>query len=192
MEEDIRVFLSIDIEDPNLLTRINHIQKQLDRQAAKMKLIEQENIHFTWRFFGDTPISKIEDIHQELLKLKFNPITIQILGVGAFPNIHKPRVIWVGATQNVDKLRELKKATDELLANLSYRIEQKKFIPHATIARVRTIRDRTQLTENLESLTNESVGIMTVSSIRMTKSTLTQSGPIYETLWEIPAQELYN
>ena len=192
MGETIRVFLSIDIEDTNLLTRITHIQEELDRQAAKMKLVEQENIHFTWRFFGDTPISKIEDIHQELLKLKFDPIPIQISGVGAFPNVRKPRVIWVGVTQNVDKVCELKKMTDELLANLKYPIEKKKFIPHATIARIRAIRDRAQLFENLESLADESVGTMTVSNIRMTKSTLTQSGPIYETLWEIPAQELKN
>jgi len=190
MGETIRVFLSLDIEDTNLLTRITHIQEQLDRQAAKMKLVEQENIHFTWRFFGDTPISKIEDIHQELLKLKFDPIPIQISGVGAFPNVRKPRVIWVGVTQNVDKVCELKKMTDELLANLKYSIEKKKFIPHATIARIRAIRDRHQLFENLESLADESVGTMTVSNIRMTRSTLTQSGPIYETLWEIPTQEL--
>ncbi len=190
MGETIRVFLSIDIEDTNLLTRITHIQEQLDRQAAKMKLVEQENIHFTWRFFGDTPISKIEVIQQVLLKLKFDPIPIQISGVGAFPNIRKPRVIWVGVKQNVDKVCELKKMTDELLANLGYSIEKKKFIPHATIARIRTIRDRPQLFENLESLADESVGTMTVSNIRMTRSTLTQSGPIYETLWEIPAQGL--
>jgi len=190
MEENIRAFLSIDIEDTNLLTRISQIQEQLDRQAAKMKLVEQENIHFTWRFFGDTPISIIEDIHQELLKLKFNPIPIQISGVGAFPNVRKPRVIWVGVTQNIAKVRELKHMTDELLNNLSYSIEKKKFIPHATIARIRSINNRIQLFENLESLAGEYIGSMTVSKIRMIKSTLTQSGPIYETLWEVPAREL--
>lgn len=190
MDENIRAFLSIGIEDTNLLTRITHIQEQLDRQAAKMKLIEQKNIHFTWRFFGDTPLSKIEDIHQELLKLKFEQIPIQISGVGAFPNIRKPRVIWVGVSQNIAKVRELKQMTDELLKNLSYSIEKKKFIPHATIARIRTINDRIQLFENLKSIAGEYVGTMTVTSIRMTKSTLTQSGPIYETLWEIPAQGL--
>ncbi|MHA1480685.1 MAG: RNA 2',3'-cyclic phosphodiesterase [Candidatus Thorarchaeota archaeon] len=190
MGENVRAFLSIDIEDTNLLTRITHIQEQLDRQAAKMKLVEQENIHFTWRFFGDTPLSEIEDIHQELLKLKFEPIPIQISGVGAFPSIRKPRVIWIGVTQNIAKVRELKQMTDELLNNLSYPIEKKKFIPHATIARIRAINDRIQLFENLESLAGEYVGSMTVSRIRMTKSTLTQSGPVYETLWEILAQEL--
>ena len=190
MGENIRAFLSIDIEDTNLLTRITHIQEQLDRQAAKMKLIEQKNIHFTWRFFGDTPLSKIEDIHQELLKLKFDSIPIQISGVGAFPNIRKPRVIWVGVSQNIAKVRELKQMTDELLNNLSYSVEKKKFIPHATIARIRTINDRIQLFENLGSLAGEYVGTMTVTNIRMTKSTLTQSGPIYETLWEIPAQDV--
>ena len=49
------------------------------------------------------------------------------------------------------------------------------------------MRNRDRMIANLESIAGEPVGIMTVSNFRMTKSTLTSSGPIYETLWEIPA-----
>jgi 2'-5' RNA ligase len=190
MTETIRAFLSIDIDDADLLSKIIQIQEKLDITSAKMKLVERENIHFTWRFFGETQISRLESIHQELSQLKFEPIPIEVTGVGAFPNIRKPRVIWVGVTHNVEQLRELKTNTDTLLNNLGYKIEKKKFIPHATIARVRFIKDRKSLAENLESLSEESVGNMTVTNIRMTKSTLTSSGAIYETIWEIPAKNM--
>ncbi len=52
MSERIRVFLSIDIEDEPLLFRISYIHSMLDQEAAKLKLVEKDSIHFTLRFFG--------------------------------------------------------------------------------------------------------------------------------------------
>jgi 2'-5' RNA ligase len=183
----VRAFLSVDIDDAALLSRINHIQQKLDLQAAKIKLVERENIHFTLRFFGDTPVSKLELIHTELSKIQFAPFTIEIAGVGAFPSIKRPRVVWVGLTQNANRMIDLKRKIDDYLGNLGYSRERKKYHAHATFARVRAVRNREHMIANLESLADEPVGMMAVSNFRMTKSTLTSSGPIYETLWEIPA-----
>ncbi|MHA1637951.1 MAG: RNA 2',3'-cyclic phosphodiesterase [Candidatus Thorarchaeota archaeon] len=188
MTENIRAFLSVDIVDDKLLSRITQIQGKLDRESAKMKLVERDNIHFTWHFFGDTHPSKIDTIHKELSQLEFAPIPIEVSGVGAFPNLRRPRIIWIGVTRNIEKLRELKTETNIILKKLGYKIESKRFIPHATIARVRSIRNREQLAENLESLFEVQVGNMTVTNIRMTRSTLTPSGAIYDTIWEIPAK----
>jgi 2'-5' RNA ligase len=152
-----------------------------------MKLVERANIHFTWRFFGDTPMDKIEKIQSELSKLEIDPFIIEVGGVGAFPNMKRPRVIWVGVQDNIDLMRELKVKTDSLLANVGYAVERKKFIPHATIARVRAVYEREQILNNLQDLSEETVGSMTVTGIKMTKSTLTPSGPVYETLWEVPS-----
>ncbi|MGY5852048.1 MAG: RNA 2',3'-cyclic phosphodiesterase [Candidatus Thorarchaeota archaeon] len=184
MTETVRAFLSIDIESPDLLSRISYIQQKLDQNAAKMKLVEPENIHFTWRFFGDTPITKLDNMHTELEGLVFSPFSIEIKGVSAFPNIRRPRVIWVGVAKNADLMSNLKRQTDDILGNLGYP-HDKKFTPHATIARVRAMRNRDAVIRNLESLDSESVGTMTVDAIRMTKSTLTPSGAIYKTLWEV-------
>lgn len=190
MSSDVRAFLSIDIEDDALLSRISHIQQKLDLKAAKMKLVECENIHFTLRFFGETPVSKLELIYTELSKVQFAPFTIEIAGVGAFPSIKRPRVIWVGVTQNAKLMIDLKREIDDYLGNLGYPPERKRYHAHATFARVRSVRNRDRMIANLESIADESVGIMTVSNFRMTKSTLTSSGPIYETLWEVPTTSI--
>jgi 2'-5' RNA ligase len=180
------VFLSVDIEDDELLSRIAHIQSKLDRQSAKMKIIERENIHFTLRFLGDTLHTKLKAIRDGLSGIQFGPFTIRIDGVGAFPNARRPRVIWVGVTENADKLTDLKLEMDDFLGNLGYS-RDRKFHAHATIARVRAVRDRDQMVRNIESLASEAVGTMSVECFRMTKSTLTSSGPVYETLWEVRA-----
>ncbi len=188
LTDNVRVFLSVDIDDDVLLSRIQSLQSQLDSQSAKMKLVERENIHFTWRFFGDTPVESVNAIRSEMSHIEIAPFDIVIGGIGAFPSIRRPRVIWVGVEQNTELVRDLKNQTDSLLAKLGYKIEKKKFIPHATIARVRAVSNRDGIFENLQSLSDETVGTMTVNGIRMTKSTLTPSGPIYETLWEVPNQ----
>lgn len=186
LSSNIRVFLSIDIDDEALLSRINHIQNRLDREAAKLKLVERNNIHFTLRFLGDTSLPKIEKIRQEFTNAEFDAFPIRIEGVGAFPNIRSPRVIWIGVEENADKVTQLKLLTDDLLGNLGYPPD-KKFHAHATVARVRAVRSRDRMVNNLEELANEAIGTMNVNCFRMTKSTLTSSGPIYETLWEIGA-----
>ncbi len=185
MNAVVRAFLSIDIEERALLSRILQIQQKLNPQGAKMKLVEPDNIHFTIRFFGDTPIARIDQIQDCLKQIKITPFEINIVGVGAFPNRRKPRVIWIGVTDNSQLIVDLKSRVDNLLIESGYQAEKEKFTPHATIARVRTIKDSSQIVRNLEELASESVGIMTVESISMKKSTLTSSGPIYETLWRI-------
>lgn len=186
LEESVRAFLSVDIEDQELLAEISETQSRLDTSSAKMKLVEIENIHFTLRFLGDTSISTINDIESSLNQISFEPFNIEVLGVGAFPNNKRPRVIWIGVTQNADSIVKLKKEIDSRLKPFGYQPEGKKFTPHATIARVRYIKDGETLARNLGDLGDLQIGTMTVSRFNMKKSVLTPSGPIYETLWHVP------
>lgn len=186
MSELVRAFLSLDIEGQESLSQISTIQNKLDTSSAKMKLVEIENIHFTLRFLGDTSISRIDEIESSLSQISFEPFDIEIQGVGAFPNNRRPRVIWIGVTQNADGVVKLKKEIDSRLKTLGYQPEGKKFTPHATIARVRYIKEAERLVRNLDELGDTQIGTMTVSKFNMKKSTLTPSGPIYETLWHVP------
>jgi len=186
VSEIVRAFLSIDIEDQALFPHISEIQSKLDANLAKMKIVEIENIHFTLRFFGDTSLTKIDEIESSLSQIEIEPFEIKIHGVGAFPNNRKPRVIWIGVTRNADRICNLKAEIDSHLEELGYQSERKKFTPHATIARVRYIKDAEKLTNNLDGLVNEPIGTMTISKFNLKKSTLTPSGPIYEILWYKP------
>jgi 2'-5' RNA ligase len=185
VSELVRVFLSIDIEHQALLQHISEIQNKLDTSLAKMKLVEIENIHFTLRFLGDTSLLKIDEIESCLRQIKVNPFEITVQGVGAFPNCRKPRVIWIGVSQNAERICDLKVEIDSHLKILGYKPEKQKFTPHATIARVRFVKNPEGLVKNLDEIVNEAIGPMTVSKFTMKKSTLTPSGSIYETLWHI-------
>jgi 2'-5' RNA ligase len=185
VSDDVRAFLSIEIENQTLLSRVRTIQQRLDQTAAKMKIIKSENIHFTLRFFGDTPLSRLDQIKTRLDEIKFNPFEIEVAGVGSFPNKRRPRIIWIGVTQNAPKVLKLKDEIDSSLIDIGYQPEKRKYTPHATIARVRHVKDSRRIADNLENLANEVIGKMNITKVIMMKSTLTPSGPIYESLWEI-------
>lgn len=185
MSDNVRAFLSIDIDDQSLLSRIEQIQHRLDQKAAKMKLVEINNIHFTLRFFGDTKLDRINEIKDQLDRITVEPFEIGIEGVGAFPNRRRPRVVWIGVRRSGEQVRSLKLEIDSLLEDLGYQSEKRKYTPHATIARVRHVKDSKKIVDNLEELVDESIGPMTISGFTMKKSTLTPSGPIYDTLWRI-------
>lgn len=185
MTDKIRAFLSVDIENSILLSKIGEIQQRLEKNAMKFKAVERNNIHFTLRFFGDTEMTKINQIHEALSKIQLGRFPIQIEGVGAFPTTRRPRVIWVGVSQGEEHFSQLKTEIEASLKSIGYKPDRK-FHAHATIARVREIKDRDAMLDNLESLAAEPVGTMSISNFRMTKSTLTPSGSIYETVWEIP------
>jgi 2'-5' RNA ligase len=181
----VRAFLSISIENQSLLSRIQNIQQKLDLTAAKMKITERENIHFTLHFFGDTPLAQLNQIQACLERIVIDPYEIEVAGVGAFPNKLHPRIVWIGVTSNASKILNLKNEIDSSLVELGYKPEKRKYTPHATIARVRHVNDSKRLASNLDSLANEVMGTMTIMKIKMMKSTLTPSGPNYDTLWEI-------
>ncbi len=182
----VRAFLSIDIDDQELLARIFQIQQMLDLQAAKMKLVETNNIHFTLRFFGDTPLERISQIKEHLEEIEINPFKITIGGVGAFPNKRRPRVVWIGVMENGKQVQDLKLEIDSLLSNIGYQLERRKYTPHATIARIRHVKDSDKIASNLEEVADELIGTMIISGFKMMKSTLTPTGPIYDTMWSVP------
>ena len=190
VDEMARVFLSIDIENQTLLPHISEIQNKLDTSLAKMKLVEIENIHFTLRFFGDTSLTRIDEIKSCLSQIQVEPFEIEVRGVGAFPNSRRPRVIWIGVNHNAERIRDLKIEIDSCLKELGYKPEKKRFTPHATIARVRYIKDAENLVKNIDELVDSKIGSMTVSRFNMKKSTLTPSGPIYETLWHVSQKKM--
>lgn len=187
MSEKIRAFLSIDLDDSALLSRVAYIQSKLDRESAKIKLIESDSIHFTLRFFGDVSIAVSEQMYDCLKEIRFQPFDITISGVGAFPSPRRPNVIWVGVSRNHELVRDLKKRIDELLATLGYALE-KDFTPHATIARVKAVNNRERLSENIASISSEAVGTLVVDRFRLTKSVLMPTRPIYSTVWEVPGR----
>ncbi|MGQ4910587.1 MAG: RNA 2',3'-cyclic phosphodiesterase [Candidatus Thorarchaeota archaeon] len=184
MKNGVRAFICVKIDDDNILDAVMSIQQKLDRHAAKVKFVKRDNLHFTLRFLGDTQMPMLDRIRVTLSEFRFDCFRVSIGGVGVFPNTRRPRIVWVGVKSNGERITQLKREIDKMLTVVGYAPE-KRFTPHATIARVRRVMDPPAMESNINQLVGEVLGNMDVVSFKMMKSTLTPSGPIYSQLWEV-------
>ncbi len=183
--ERIRSFIAIDIEDNSILDKLSMVQNALARSGAKLKLVERENIHITIRFLGNIPLILIDDIAKIIESAKRPKFKIEIRGVGAFPSLNRPRVVWAGVGCGAEIIEEIHRKIEIGLKKLGFKSESEKFVPHITLARIKSGRNVSEIVRVLHDYRDAFFGEMLVEHIRLKKSTLTSRGPIYSTLREI-------
>jgi 2'-5' RNA ligase len=180
----LRAFIAVEL-DPQLLPKVLELQREILSVGADIKAVEPENIHFTLKFLGEIPESRLGAIISCMNNLSFASFPIEILGVGCFPNPRNPRVIWMGLSMGSDALTKLSKQLDDCLQEIGLGSEGERFTPHLTIGRVRSGRNKAALAKKLGELLNADVGKMIIGSVKLKKSMLTPRGPIYTTLHEV-------
>jgi 2'-5' RNA ligase len=103
--------------------------------------VARENIHVTLKFLGETP----EEIVPELVEVVTGacagtaPFDIVLGGLGGFPDLHRPRVLFYEMTTGARELVALAGAIDAALSEgLGIPREDRPFKAHATVARVKS------------------------------------------------------
>jgi len=157
--------------------------------GGDLKPVERENIHLTLKFLGNVSGSKVEEIRSAFSQVAFPPFSLEIKGSGAFPNLKRMNVIWVGIGEGWSQVELIYEQTERLLHQLGFSRETRPFSPHITVARVKSGRKRDEIASFLGHLTEESFGTFSVESVRLKQSVLSPSGPKYSTLFEAPARK---
>ncbi len=174
----IRTFVAVELSE-KFLPEIKRIGSMLNFPG--IKVVEPELVHITLKFLGNVHEDKIEPIVSALSQVDCRPFEAKIKGIGVFPKPAYIKVIWLGAEGNFNALHD---EVERLLLPFKFEKEHN-FSPHATLARVKQVREKAALLETLNKLKETDLGTMHVGSITLKKSTLTPEGPIYETLKEI-------
>jgi RNA 2',3'-cyclic 3'-phosphodiesterase len=184
-DDQVRSFISIDLEDQQILSRISSILSSLQALGGDLKTVERENIHLTLKFLGNVSKPRLAEVKSSLTRLAFPSFTAEIKGAGAFPNLNHMNVIWVGVSEGWSLVEQIYEQVENLLSGVGFRRENRPFSPHITIARVRSGRKRDEIANFLRHLGEESFGTVTVDKVRLKQSMLSSSGPKYSTLLEV-------
>jgi 2'-5' RNA ligase len=185
--ENVRSFVAVDLDDPEIKSRITKTQEDLERTGASLKVVQPEIMHLTLRFLGEIPQATVLRVIEAMGGLRFSPFEVEFSGVGVFPNIRRISVIWIGITNGQERLAEIFEQLEPKLRQFGLPPDNKGFSPHLTIARVRSGLNKETLAKSIESMREVEFGKMGVSAVRLKKSTLTPRGPIYTTLHEVKA-----
>lgn len=179
----LRMFISSDIEDKKIVRGIADLKKSLQLPWAKIKFVEDHNLHFTLKFFGDVEDDLLAKIEEKLSEISFTPFIIELKTVGYFTPDY-PRVLWIGAEKGGEELRELSSLIDDKMSSLGFQREKREFSPHLTIGRIKYVKNRRAFSEKIDTYKNLSFGSFEASSFRLKKSTLTPEGPVYDLIKE--------
>ena len=179
----MRVFVAVEISNDRILKNIETFQKNVQIDAKPTKI---DQIHFTLKFLGEIDESKCEQVKNTIKKISFSSFDLSLKGIGGFPNLKNPRVIWIGIDENgVKKLTALANEIGMKLTSLGYE-NDKKFKPHLTIFRVKKkIDDISVMMKDYQTI---EFGAQTVSKIKVKKSVLSPKGSEYSDLLEVNAK----
>lgn len=175
----MRAFVALEIPSEHVLSKIVEFQQELSKCGADIKLVERQNLHFTVKFLGEVSEAEADEAGRRLERLGLSCVEVTVMGVGAFPSVTRPNVVWVGvAAGGRELITHLAEDAIGALEGIG-KEEQRGFQPHLTLARVRSGRNREALSSWVRRRSDVTFGTVRLSEIKLKSSVLTPRGPVY-------------
>ena len=183
----LRTFIAIETP-PGILQGVAEATAELRRAIGSLvRWVPVQNMHLTLKFLGDVAPSNVDMLSQMLrTEVELFPcFDMHLGGVGVFPSLKRPRVIYIGI-QAPAALEALQRSIESAAGRLGYESEERGFSPHLTIGRVKqglTVAEQQLIRRTLEDTTIDSLGTARVDSVHLYKSDLKPSGSVYTRLY---------
>lgn len=183
MSNTIRTFIAIELPE-KIGSAISKVQEGIRSYGFKIRWVRPENIHLTLKFLGnikETDTKKVGKTIFESVK-GYKPISLKAKGIGVFPGIKKPRVVWTGISDQLNLLTELQKTLDEKLEEIGFPKEKRPFRGHLTLGRVKAKIDPKRLSDALKEFAKFESESFSADRVILYKSELKPKGAVYTKL----------
>jgi RNA 2',3'-cyclic 3'-phosphodiesterase len=181
---DKRTFIALDISDEARSECSRHIE-EMRRQFKDVRVgwERTQKLHITLKFLGPTPDTVLPKIEEGLRRIAaYQPrVYLALSRTGVFPGKARPRILWVGLSDESGGAQNLYSEVDSVCSELEFAGEDRDFRPHITVGRVREPQKATLLAKAHLSRTIEPVEF-TVGEIVLYESRLASKGSEYSTL----------
>jgi RNA 2',3'-cyclic 3'-phosphodiesterase len=184
MQRSVRTFIAVEVSSEVRL-RAGRLIGLLEATGSNVRWVKPEQLHLTLKFLGDVDLRDIPEVCAAVSRATSTvpPFTMRIAGAGAFPNLHRPRTVWLGADEGVGEMGILHQRIESALAELGFRGEHRQFRPHLTIGRVRNADQGIDaLADALSENRDFVAGLLDVDEVVTFSSERERSGPIHEPL----------
>ena len=176
--------MAIEVDDKGILQKIRSVQESTSFKANPIRI---DQIHFTLQFLGEIDEELCEKVKDVLRTITFSQFDLSLKGIGGFPNLKNPRVIWIGSDKKgAEKLITLAREIEMKLTPLGFK-KDKKFKPHLTVLRVKhKVGDISLQMKEYETI---EFGTQVISKIKLKRSVLSPKGPEYSDLLVVNENE---
>tara|TARA_B100000700_G_scaffold53409_1_gene56835 strand:- start:1921 stop:2502 length:582 start_codon:yes stop_codon:yes gene_type:complete len=135
----VRTFVSVSV--PKEIVNIQSMLKStVEPKGVKVRWVMNGKMHLTLKFLGNTTQGSIDNLNEALFNAvkSAKVINLSISGTGAFPVKGRPNVLWLGIKGDIDELKQLTVNINNSLEPLGFITEKRDFLPHVTIARIKS------------------------------------------------------
>ncbi len=181
----IRVFLAIELS-ACIREKLSCLQQQLKKTLPPINWVRPKSIHLTLKFLGYVEASRISELLSALEPIgkKHNEFSIDVQGMGVFPQVKHPRILWVGLTGQTQALEELVLGIEAELEPLGFPPEEKRYHAHLTVARIKRENAMvgSALLQHRVLESEEPLGTLVIDRFILFQSDLDSSGAFYTPL----------
>jgi 2'-5' RNA ligase len=199
VDTDWRLFLAVPMPDA-VREQIGALIEQLEPRDWPVRWVDPDNAHLTLHFLGDTPPEQAAILRLALpaIVARHDAFDLRTAGLGVFPKLKRPRVIWLGVWGPAHRLEAIYNELGDVLDEMQFPIEEKPFSPHITLGRMRdtrhtSVRDlpeelRAAIDEMAEAgLADPKAGVpLPIDEIQLIRSHLEPTGARYEIIARFP------
>lgn len=133
----MRFFIALEIPEQNK-AQFQSIQQNLHSLIPQARLTTPDKVHLTLAFIGDQPDQFKKNLTEILQSSVAGIPSFEITPayIDGFPSIHHPQVLWVGVKDDIDKIYIIHERIHDGLESLRLPADERRFIPHITIAKI--------------------------------------------------------
>ena len=184
----MRAFIAIDLPT-NIKNKLSKIQDKLKDNFAQINWVKPQNLHLTLKFLGEITSEQSSAINRIIAEISQTiiPFKIKLDDLGAFPNLHNPRIIWVGISQDV-YAQQIAELLETKIADIGIAKGSHPFAAHITIGRIKSPILGSDLENELRKIKENTIFAdleFQTQGFTLFKSTLGPGGPTYTVLQEV-------
>ena len=184
----LRLFIAIPLPEP-VKRELARVQSTLTHANSHVRGVGLAGLHLTVKFFGDTPAERAAEIGHAM---KLTAATVEkkihltCEGIGAFPNVEKPRVVWAGLHGETAILERMVQRLELAMETIGFAREERPFHPHVTIGRMKFPKQLGSLHKAMHQLEGRSFGEFDAEALILYRSDLLPSGAQYTAIERTP------
>jgi 2'-5' RNA ligase len=155
--------------------------------------VQAGNIHLTLKFMGNISPSTLESLKFGIKPIleDLEPVALKFNGLGVFPNIHNPKVFWVGMDAPPTLSLRVNQI-EQLTRSLGITPENRPFAPHLTLGRINGYsrnEESRKIAGIISSVKCDLPNDLFSKYVTIFRSELSRQGSIYSPLFRVELQK---
>jgi 2'-5' RNA ligase len=181
----IRTFIAVDVGEA-IRAEGAALQQQLGRALGDgIKWTDTESMHITLLFLGEVEELDVLSVCRAVAEAVRDvaPFRLEVKGVGAFPTLRRPKIVWGAVTDGAEALKQLHDLIEAPLLEMgTYRSEERAYTPHLTLGRIANEDRAGTWSTALAKLSGWHAGETQVREVHVMRSEPGREGPVYTVL----------